>query len=299
MNTATASSLIAVPDLAGAHVAGVIVYWRLAGVVDYEALEAAWATAGLDQGLLPAPIARTTALKRTMASFKEASVLVRPLKGDEEGFVLVHESYDAEGRPQYRNGRTVTFWEDPDTGALEPLVHALPDEDPEGAEVTELQRQVDATFARHLNHLTQQDISGWLVDLVRGVHSVRLRDTGGIYFVPRDRADAWRAYVAALRAASRHRLFEIPAMQSDEAVASILDALTREAREAAEDLEDELDAKDLSAKALRGREAKARETETKIATYEALLGVKLEALRAEYDALQARVAAAILAAEAD
>lgn len=271
------------PELTS-DVSGGIVFWRLSGAVDYDDLEAAWHGAGLDAGLLPAPVARSVALKRTMKTFADRSILVRPLKGDVEGFILVHESY-VDGKPQYQNGLTVTL-----------DAHGAPVLDPFDPDTA---RQVEATFAHHLTALTQQDISGWLVDLIRGVQAVRLRDTGGLYFVPRTHLDLWRGYVGAIRAASHCKLFEIPALHSDEAVAAVLDAVTREAEEAAGELEEELADKELSRRALGSRGRKIEALEHKLATYEELLGVKLDALRGEFGRLQAHVARKLLAADGE
>lgn len=281
-----ANALVAVASgVDGAQVSGAIVFWRLSGVVAYEGLRAAWAAAGLDEGLLPAPVSRSQALARTMATFREPGVLVRPLKvqaeSDPEGFILVHEEYDAGGRPQYHNGMEVRLLPD--------KLECVP-EDPE------LVDQIGRTFIRHLGNLSQQDVSGWLVDLVRGAVALRLRDTGGIYFVPRSHLPAWRAYVGAIRAASACRMFEIPALQTDEAVATVLDALTRETETAAEDMADALDAAagPLSDRSRKAKAAHLAAVERKVLQYESLLGVKLAGLHEQLETLQARIAQSAL-----
>jgi hypothetical protein len=278
----TVDNLMAVPAL-DAQAAGAIVFWRLAGAVSYDDLDCAWAGAALDARLLPSPVGASTALKRTMQTFREKNVMVKPLRTGADGFVLVHETY-VDGRPSYRNGLEVTLKDD---GGL-----TMDPFDDETA------AQLSATYGHHLEHLTPQDVSSWLVWLVRTVLAVRLRDTGGIYFVPRDHLETWRRYVGAIRAASHCAMFEIPAMRTDEAAAAILDAVTREAQEVAEELAQELQG-DLSARALRGRGKRIAELEGKLAAYENLLGVKLEALREQFGELQAKVAAAVLAADGE
>lgn len=285
----TTQNLIAVPELAAAGVAGGIVYWRLAGAVDYDDLEAAWLDAGLQPENLPSPITRFVALKRTMDTFKERAVMVKPLRGDAEGFVLVHEHYDASGRPSYRTGLEVRLGADG-----QPEATFEPGQDIERS--MDLLGQIRATFAHQLTSLSQQDVSTWLVGLARGVHAVRLRDTGGIYFVPRDHLPAWRRCAAALRTASACQLFEIPAMQSEDAIAAVLDAVTREAEAAVAEMDEELD-NPCSKRVLNNRTKAVAELEQKLAGYERLLGVQQATLHGHFEALQARIANALLALE--
>jgi len=281
--TAPRQGYMALPDL-GSNEAGAIVYWRLAGSVDYEDLENAWRDAGLDDKLLPAPTTRPTALKRAMQTFKEPGVMVRKLKGEEVGFILVNETY-ADGRPEYSRGMEVTL---DSSGSLAMAPHD-----------DKLFASVQATFAHHLNYLSQHDISSWLVDLARRARAVRLRDTGGIYFVPKTSIALWRAFTGALRGASRNALFEIPALHCDEAVAAILDAITAEADEACEAFTAELDAKldDMTAYSVRVRKARVEELRAKIASYEELLGVKMPALTDQVQNIEAPLADAALRAD--
>jgi hypothetical protein len=123
-----------------------------------------------------------------------------------------------------------------------------------------------------------------------------LRETGGFYFVPRDKAGLWRVFTGVVHAVSRHRVYEIPAMRSDEAVAAILAALESEAAAEAKALEDELCKGEVTARTCTSRLAKCRDLAAKVASYEQLLGANLDVLRERLGHLDAGLAEAALSA---
>jgi hypothetical protein len=151
-----------------------------------------------------------------------------------------------------------------------------------------VQADYDRTMGEVLN------LSSWLVRMVYSTHAVGLRDTGGIYFVPRDGVDEWKKLVGAIRAASAHQFFEVPALRSSEAVDAILDALITEAGESILKMEEQLTSDKLGEKALHGRVEKCDAMKSKIESYEALLGTNLDKLRERLDGLKANLAAAAL-----
>ncbi len=280
------AKLIAVPAMHGQeNISGIIAFWKLGGAVVYQSLADEWEQLGLDNKLLPAPVSKSNALRRTLATFRDPHVLVRPLQNVVEGYVLVTEMYGSDGMPEYTNGMSVR------------LIDGEPHVD--GTDDAATSKQVRATFNHQLNTLTQQDVSVWLVDLVRSVQAVRLRETGGIYFIPRNTLATWRAYVAAIRAASSAKVYEIPSLQSDEAVVAVLDAVTREAEEASEEMAQQLDAiGELSERQRATRMEHIERVEAKVATYEQLFGVRLNALHEQFELLQSRICASALAASA-
>lgn len=272
--------LIAVAD---AKIAGAVVYWTGEGSVQYARLTAAWVASSLDDGLLPSPVTPLVALHRALKSFCDATTDVRPLRGDRTGYVLVTEHYTkSDPRPTYTNGAEVTLRED---GAL-----AVSGADDPTAVYT--------TYERHRELLDAQDISHWLCALVRGVQSTRLRERGGVYFVPRHTLEVWRAYVAAIRSVSQHSIYEIPALPSSEAVRAILDAITAEAQETANDLLDDLCEGDFAQqRKVDSRKQRAAAMEKKLAQYEELLGARLDTMREKLLTIQAQYAAIILGGE--
>ena len=295
MAATTSASVIASKDFGDE--AGAVVYWSLSGAVSHEDLEYEWCVmAELESDWLPSEPSKETALKRALEQFREdrRGCLLRPLGKGRSGYVLVHEHFDDVdgGKPSYRNGLSAEILDGKlvvDLGAFTSV-----DSDAHG-------EYVEATYKRYLGLLTQNDVSTWLVHLAQRVGAVRLRDSGGIYFVPRDVLDTWRSFVAAIRKVSQHKMFEIPAMRTEEAVNAILDALNAEADAALATLNADLDgwaaSEQLKKHVVETRTRRLRDVDAKLTKYEGLLGVKLEALRAQVEQVSARLVAAALEAE--
>lgn len=283
------NGLIAVPGM-DENTCGAIVYWRLCGTLDVDRLDDVWSARGLDEELLPSMPEPRKALARAMKTIAEVTSegksFVRPLRGVEDGFVIVHEAY-VDGRPLHTNGEEAQLTK---IGGVE-ITKA--DEDTAS--------MIMRAYTHHRNHITQQDMSGWLCRLVRMSHAVGLRDTGGIYFVPRTALTQWRLYVGAIRECSSNDMFEIPALKSDEAVRSVIDALKVEAEQEADEIEkainDSIDASStgkLHGKVAKHRTESAQKMSAKLRVYEELLGAALPELHGRLDALTARLGAAIM-----
>lgn len=290
MNTDTNLNLIVTPETV--TTAGAISYWRLSGPVRLDALRAAWEGQGLDPELLPAPPSPETAFGRAVRELQHKRQLVRPLarRGvwvvvDEQvrpGQVLAHRQLL---RAVYNPAR-------PSNADLT-CIDATPDE------FRRLEYKIADNYARFRGELDPADISAWLVHLTSKQNAVSLRDTGGIYFVPRPGVEFWRKVVTAVRSVSAHQLFTIPAMKNSEAIDAISDAVSQEAAALVEEMDKELAATGddaLGERALRTRAAQCRAQLDKVTAYEELLGVKLGAVRERIDQLSANIAHAVLIA---
>jgi hypothetical protein len=266
-----APALVAVPE----HVpqAGAIIWWRLSGDVTIEEVRAEWSARGLPEGLLPTPPGPQAALTRAVNEHRTQHTLARPL-GNRSGRALVHERVVSD-ELDYQTGVKVTL-DALGRPRFDPAVHPLVD-------------PISRSYAKHLDQLSTHDVGAWLVKLVVACDGIRLKDTGGVYFVPHVRLAAWRTMVQAIHATSAHRVNEVPALRAEDAVASILDALTAEAEAVAAELEQDL-LEDLSAKKAGNRVARCEQTEAKVARYEALLGVKAAGLHERLDGLRAQLA---------
>lgn len=272
------SKLVVVTDDLADHVAGAVVFWELSGVIYTDRLRASWEAAGLDEALLPELPTPAQALRRAVMEQRERRQLVRPL-GNGNGFAIVDERVngdDLDWRIKARvrvdvAGRFV----------IEPRDHPCGDE-------------LCATYHHCLNALSTEQTSGWLVGLAEHVGAVGLRGRGGFYFIAANRLPAWHAMMCAIEAASGKRLYEMPAMRSDQAVRAVLDAVTREAQKEAAKLRAELDAGDMGERALQTRTNQLADLRRKVEGYEGLLGDKLNALREELTALSASLGAATL-----
>jgi hypothetical protein len=272
---------MAVPELA-AQGAGAIVYWRLSSKpVDFEALKTSWREAGLPDSLLLSTPEPETALRRAVSEQRGARRLVRSVKG---AHVIVDET---------AHSKTVERPSDVDYSA-----QATVKLDKVGRVQVEpynykLHAEVKAAYEKSLGEITDSDFSGWFsTKLIAYVQGVTLRPGGGTYFVPRSMIETWNRIIAVVRDVSEHRIFSIPAMESSEAVAAVLDAIEQEAAAEVESMEKDLAAGTLGGRALETRVGRTEFVERKVERYEELLGVRLDAMRQRIHELRAQLTVA-------
>lgn len=281
--------LVAVTDAPPGQ-CGAIVWWRLSGGLDLASLSLAWAVEGLDEKLLPAEPSKRVVLRRTAKSLAASGELVQPLGNG--GLALATIVDNDEG------GDVVKF------DALQVTVRGAVKLDENGSLLV---RGLDAglaaqLFAEHSGKLSQEDASYWLTKMVLEVEAIPLRDTGGIYFVPRYSLARWESMLRAVRAASQHVVSSVPAMTSNEAAGAFLDAMRTAALKAAAEMAADvarLDAGEekFGPRALRSRVSRTEELEAQISKYEEILGGKLDDVRAEIMSVRAQLTVAVTKAE--
>jgi hypothetical protein len=274
-----------------AETAGAISYWRLSGNVELSKLAAAWAAQGLDKDLLPAQPGAEVALGRAVRELQGKRRLVRPL-GKRGAWVVKDEAVTQDGNDVTHTRVCVVKFE-AGSAAIDPGEAPVETFDAAAAAIRD-------NFRKAQIELAPEDISGWLIKLAYDRSSVSLRDSGGIYFVPRAGVEFWRKAVAAIQSVGAHRIFQIPALKNSEAIDAILDAVTVETSAAVAGIEAELIAEGddaLGARALKTRAETCGALLDKVAAYEELLGVKLPALVSKIEDLRAGVAAAALKTE--
>lgn len=257
--------------------AGSVVWWRLSGPLNVEELGAAWERAGLDEALLPNGLTDDAALRKAVDGRKSSTRRVERLP-NRSGWAIVEVGGEGDD-PTFEVSCRVKLLAD---GALD---ISNPDFD-----------SLAEDFRRHREELPSGEVGSWLVRMAQKMNAVHLRPEGGIYFVPRASLDQWRAMAAVLQEVSKHTLYQIPAMRSDEAVRAVLDALTLEAGKAITDMEDDLLQGSVGARGLSNRADHCDRVKEKLSAYDSLLGDGLDVLRGELDKLKARLAAAALLA---
>lgn len=279
-----ASELISVDENdTAAKSAGSLVYWRLEGELDPAELRVVWTQAGLDPALMPSTPSPSTALARALAGERTRRRLLRPL--DERGsYALVNES--AHGDELEHKITVKAKLDVAGRVVFEPLDHPLGP-------------SIKAAYERALDVCSASDIAAWLVGLSEKVGGVAMRDRGGVYYIPPDKAEKWNAMMTALRAVSEHRIFRIPVMRASDAVEAILDAIEQEAAAEAAAMEGDLQNEACGKRALASRVGRCELIQTKVSRYELLLGRRLPTLQNRLERLSANIAAAILTATAD
>lgn len=291
MTGAETAKVIAVPGMT-ADTVGAVVFWRLSGDVRRSELELLWLAEGLDPQDLPVPTSPASALARAVREQASRSLFPRPI-GRGDGWALVQER-PGEEVPDYTVKLRVVLT---DTG---PQVQAqsmtggwLPvDED------DSLAQEVTRSYNDHLTTLSGSDFSSWLVKRAEALKAVRLRDTGGIYFVPRDSVPQWQKTVSVVRHCTEHVVSEIPALRSDEAVGAVMEAIIREAGEVMTQIEADLRNSELGSRALDARVETVCRTMTKVEGYGDLLGRSMADVTSRLDDLRAQAVEASMVAQA-
>jgi hypothetical protein len=265
---------------------GAVWFWQtVGGDVSVQALADAWTAEGLPARWLCDGPSDDVALRRAVESQKTKDIMIR--KHPRGGWAIVREA-SAGGRLTY--GVSVRVY-------LEAGTVGVCTETGEQNETTAAMRALLLPeFERAKRAHAASDLSAWLVRLAsRELSSVALRERGGVYFAPRDEVRTLRAIKRALARAGAHDIHEIPALRSAEAIAAILDAISREVATECATLDGEIAAGDLGVRAARTRIGEIDALAEKVRRYEALLGrplgdalTRLSALRAQLSGITTR-----------
>jgi hypothetical protein len=265
---------------------GAVWFWQtVGGDVSVQALADAWAAEGLPARWLCDGPSDDVALRRAVESQKTKDIMIR--KHPRGGWAIVREA-SAGGRLTY--GVSVRVY-------LEAGTISVCTETGERNETTAAMRALLLPeFERAKRTYAASDLSAWLVRLAaRELSSVALRERGGVYFAPRDKIGTLRAIKRALARAGAHDIHEIPALRSAEAIAAILDAISREVATECATIDGEIAAGDLGVRAARTRIGEIDALAEKVRRYEAILGrplgdalARLSALRAQLSGITTR-----------
>jgi hypothetical protein len=136
------------------------------------------------------------------------------------------------------------------------------------------------------------------VYVAKQLHAVGLRDRGGVYFVPRDVLPTWRKIARVLADETGHKVFEIPAVKTDEAVEAILTAVRQHVRARFAEAEEYLQGK-LSNKGLNALERTLDETRDYVQHYVDLLGQALPELAEKLESIKGALVAARISHNAE
>lgn len=278
--------------------AGAISYWSTPGAVHIDALAKAWADAGLPEKELPSLPSPTVAVTRALKSVMTPERTNKRVKGgDFKGGWLVIQTDTTGDKPVHRDVLFAVRDDDAPGGVR---VKVEPGFEMTDGEPTELVYRKAFRAALNGELDGSGDISPWLRKRVNKLSGVTMRDHGSVYFIPRDGMDEWANVTAAVEAATAKRMevARIAAMHTDDAVAAVLTAVRSEAETALKAFEDDLckEGDDrLGKRALANRTKMAEELTAKLAKYEGILGVSLEAFKDSLEGIKASIVAAEMA----
>jgi hypothetical protein len=268
---------------------GAIVYWRLAGEMPRAELCGRLDAAGLGR-LHPRTITEEQALRRALDEVKGPRLLVRPL-GQRGRWAVVAERLVSDRLEHVEVMRA----------RITPQGEMLLDVTDADTSTYALRDRVRAAYDHALITLAQGDISSWLVNqAMQALDAVSLRDTGGVYFIPRDRVELLETLATVL--GGDQTIFRIPAMHSNDAADAVLAAIETESAANIADVERWL--AETTEKGERVRKARAADmaaVRAKLTRYEDLFGRRLSGIGARLGAVRNRLAgiAVVLDAAAD
>ena len=247
---------------------GAITYWRLAGGANGDDLNNALRDSGLsDDDLLKLTTPRR-ALRRAMQERARGNVFMRAGRSalKDGGLYLVRQTADAVDQSPVFDVMVDARLSTAGTPTFQVDARFNPDTD------DDVEASLNDRFWHHVWHVTAIDISSCLIQQARACDAVSLRESGGMYFIPRDRLDAWQQRVETLHAETNCRVHMVPAMDSQQAFDAVIDAVIDESTMFTASLQEDLDGGELGERALRSRAEQAKAHLEKLARYERLLG---------------------------
>jgi hypothetical protein len=283
------SQIVALTEANG--LAGAIVYWSLSGTVELDAIVHKFEEDFMDESWLPAMPSLETVIYRAAQGLCDQRQMIRQIRrGTSWAFVtekvnpLTAEQLkrgDGRNREKIEWQICARFWIEREGDTEKAVVLA---EDAESAFDLDLVKRIKMDYQSSVRTLTAADISAWLLQRAAAGHAVGLRDRGGIYFVPQDRLGEWRELTRALMAVSDHKIYEIPAMRTPEAVEAILESVRYEASQQFEKLDGYLGG-ETSTRGLNSWERTLAEMREKVSHYVELLGTALPDLEEKFQNL--------------
>jgi hypothetical protein len=267
---------------------GTVTFWRLSGSINLTQLVEEWDDRGWDGDLLPSTTGEAVALRRAVAElYQHRGTLVRPFqRGKVAVMDLTTEEIENHIQPMYTT-RFIVWLDEDGIPVTHPPLH------------TEERARLLKQFQLVMDRL-DEELSGWFASIVFKLKGVALRESGGVYFVPRAEETSsftWDAFAEMIERLSYCRIHRIPAMSTESATRAVLDSLIEEVTKAQEAMGAMLDEKKFGIRALKTRTDRLNELFSKVSSYEALFGSSLDALRDGLLSLEARLVEATLVAE--
>lgn len=277
------SSLVVVPD-ADKGTAGLITWWKLVDS-DAERLRKRWTQdVGWSEKFLPDPPTAGVALRRALKLlYENATTRVQTCPGGTYAIVNVSYEDDDDKRKNPVFETSFKVWQH--DGEL----HYSNCDDTK-------RRTIWKAYQTEFQCLSSRDLSSWLVGLADQAGAVRLRESGGIYFIPSTHVSWWESVSSAVEAASANNcVYAVPALKTESAVRAILSALETEARAAVDQMQADLDERGAGKRALASRREACAALVAKVSSYEQLLGKKLTDLTGLIRRMDSKIAEVMLA----
>lgn len=289
------SQYIAVEGFDNAAITGAMIFWRLSSGASYRKLLEELKANKVDAALHPAPPSPMAVLNRVLTQlYANRNCLIRPMGAKGSGYGVLPRT-EVEARPEFKTAWTVSL----SVSATKDVELTFSDDAP----AAEIPRVSDA-LALGLTKLGDQELSSWMSQVVKHLQAVSMRESGGVYFIPAAHVETWRSINKSVRArCPGMQLYEVPVVRTAQAIEAVLESLTEAiAKETAEvsKASDELQTKrtggtNVQQRSVDGMKSKLLALAGKVKRYEEVLGVGLENLQKQVEAVQTQVAETFLA----
>lgn len=282
--------------------AGASVSWELIKSLETEDLRDALKKA--DIAFMPEDCSAASALHRMMRDlFQDRACLVKPCPnptGSNRPAYAVLPRKDEFGKMAFKQTWSAGI-DVVDVGGVADVSIAFSINDAGETEAPpEVIEDMVTQFPAYLASLGSDEISGWLVGLVKSfLKGVPTIGGAGTFFIGPQEVPMWRKLREAVKPFGI-RLYEIPAMRTSEALECVVESVKRYTGRAIEELQEDLKkyqelkeqrktnpkVREIQHRVLQSREARIKEQLAVVEKYEALFDVKMNELRESLGSLQ-------------
>jgi len=282
---------------AGGEHLGDVVWWMLSGAdVQRSVLETKWLAAGLDPKYMPQPQTPEKALRlavraaSTNLGSQRQGTLVRPTVDSDNAliFAVVQEGHDASGNYFSTQKALVMLDLTKDSGGVP--ANTVTTDNPSDDTASLILKE----YHRYADTHTSRDIMGMIVKVLKDTNAVTLRETGGIYWVPRTKSDEVRKLQNAVEQLGNSLVFILPVHKTADSERSLGMAAAGSIEAELGTLRDEIagfvsDPNGVRAGTLDRRLATFEDLRGRAELYRSILGVTVEDLEGQLHLMQMSV----------
>jgi hypothetical protein len=261
----------------------VVTWWALSGEAVRDTIEVVrdrMAAIGHTIPALEEPTPRTL-LRRALRVFG-SGVLIRPSRDGK--YAIVKEKWTEE-TPEYSTIAVVSVDTDED-GDVELGW--------EGGETEEISYDIlELAYTNALQNVSVEEMSSWVLSVAAHFQSVRVRESGGVYFILD--GSAWDEFRNAMHANTRHVIHSLRVATNESAIDTVVAALKEEVSALTDEAMVAVDGKGL--RAIERRRELLERAEQRVRMFERAFDIVLESVTEEIQKVDAKCVAAIMRME--
>jgi|GEM_PF-3487170 len=140
------------------------------------------------------------------------------------------------------------------------------------------QAKVQRAYEVYRATLGGSAIGGALIDIVKDLGGVTLRDSGGIYWLANDKLEQWEKVISAFEAAGDNQVYMVRTIMDAKTVRAVNDAIVDEVTKRSAELADEIMHGKLGEQAIDNRLQSAKALHARVREYESILGQTMQHL---------------------